>query len=266
MSSPLLNTAKRAAANAGKIISRFIEYPDELEVHQKSPTDFVTNADLSAEDAIVDTLRQANPDFGILSEEHGLIGPENSEWTWVVDPLDGTTNFLHGFPQFAVSIGLKHKNQIVEAVVYDIVKEEMFTATRGEGAFLNNHRIRVTPRREINEALVGIGFPFRQTDNTEAYLRVFRAMAGKVAGLRRTGSAALDLCYVASGRLDAYWEPSLKPWDLAAGSLIVLEAGGLVTDFDGNENYFESGNLVAATPRIFPYVLNAVKRHYVSHP
>lgn len=263
MPSAYLNTALRAVQNADKIISRYLEFPDTLEVKSKvSSNDFVTSADTRVEDAIIDTIARVYPDHGFLVEERGKTGAAQSDMTWVIDPIDGTTNFIHGFPQFAISIALRHKNQTVEAVVYDPVKKETFTATRGEGAFLNNRRIRVRPTTDIHEALFGIGFPFRAEHDIDAFFEATRSLKGQIAGYRRAGAASLDLCYVACGRLDAFWEPMLHPWDLAAGALIALEAGGLVTDFEGNDGYFESGNIIAATPKIFPYALRSVMAGY----
>ena len=262
MASAFLNTARRAAINGKKVIDRYLTRPELLEVQKKAPNDFVTSADTSVEDAIVDTIGAVYPEHAFLTEEKGLIGGRNAPYTWIIDPIDGTTNFLHGFPQFAISIALRHENQIVEALVYDVVKDEMFSASRGQGAFLNNRRIRVRPTSDIHEALFGVGFPFLPEDDIEAYFAATRSLTGTIAGFRRAGAASLDLAYVACGRLDAYFESGLKPWDCAAGALIVLEAGGLVTDFAGNPGYMQSGQLVCATPKIFPWALRAAMAGY----
>ena len=218
--------------------------------------------DVACERTVVEILREAYPRHQILGEENGLTGPEKSEYQWIIDPLDGTTNFLHGFPQYAVSIALKRENEIIEAVIADPVKNEIFTATRGVGAFLNGRRIRVSKRTSMAESLVGAGFPFRKTDDVQAYMKVFSQLAKTTSGIRRAGAASLDLAYVAAGRLDAFWEPNLKAWDIAAGSLLVLEAGGLVTDFKGESDYLTTGQIVAGTPKVFGQLLAVVNKNY----
>lgn len=262
MSTPMLNIAVKAARAACTIISRASENLDAIEVHAKAHSDFVSKVDIDCESAIIEILQQAYPHHQILTEERGLIGPAKSQYQWIIDPLDGTTNFLHGFPQYAVSIALKRDNEVILAVVADPVKDETFTAVRGSGAFLNGRRIRVTKRTMMKDALIGVGFPFRRNDDVEKYTATFGALAKNCSGLRRAGAASLDLAYVAAGRLDAFWEPNLKSWDIAAGSLLVLEAGGLVTDFDGESNYLQSGEIVAGTPKVFGQLLPVVHRHY----
>ena len=256
MNSPMLNTAMKAARAACSILNRAVDNLAALEVHKKGHSDFVSEVDVACERTIVEILREAYPRHQILGEENGLTGPEKSEFQWIIDPVDGTTNFLHGFPQYAVSIALKREGEIIEAVVADPVKNEMFTATRGVGAFLNGRRIRVSKRTAMADSLVGVGFPFRKSDDVDAYMKVFSQLAKTTSGLRRAGAASLDLAYVAAGRLDAFWEPNLKPWDIAAGSLLVLEAGGLVTDFKGESDYLSTGQIVAGTPKVFgqPYM------------
>lgn len=258
MAKNTLDIAVRAAREAGKIINQASLNVDTLQIQTKSLHDFVTNVDKSCEAVIVDKLTHFFPDHAVLSEECGLVGNADSEFVWVVDPLDGTTNFIHGFPQYAVSIALRHGNDILEAVVYDPLKDEMFTASRGEGSMLNGRRIRVSGRTALGASLIGTGFPFRGGDDFEGYAKTFTKVAQRTAGIRRAGAASLDLCYVACGRLDAFWESNLKPWDLAAGSLIVLEARGLVTDFKGDEGYLDSGEIIAGTPRIFGALLPIV--------
>jgi len=257
---PTLNIAIKAARRAASVITRASGQLDLLTVESKSPNDFVTEVDRAAEAAIIEVLQEAYPDHGILAEESGESGGvEDSEYQWIIDPLDGTTNFIHGFPQYAISIALARRGVVEQAVVYDPVRNEMFTATKGAGAFLNNRRIRVSRRIRMNEALIGTGFPFRQMDDIDTYLRMFKAVAGRTAGIRRPGAAALDLAYVACGRLDGFWEMGLSPWDIAAGSLLILEAGGLISDFEGESEFLTSGKVVAATPKIFSQLLPLVQ-------
>jgi myo-inositol-1(or 4)-monophosphatase len=206
-------------------------------------------------------LREAFPEHGILAEESGRSGPE-SDLVWVIDPLDGTTNFIHGFPQYAVSIALTKKGVPEHAVVFDPNANELFTASRGRGAYMNDRRIRVSRRLRLADALIGTGFPFRQFDHVDAYLAMFRDLTQKTVGLRRPGAAALDLAYVASGRLDGFWEIGLAPWDMAAGVLLIQEAGGFVADFAGEDDFLDSGNLVAGTPKVFTDLLLTVQTHW----
>jgi myo-inositol-1(or 4)-monophosphatase len=228
-----------------------------IRIGAKGRSDFVTEVDHAAERIIVDILLKAYPDHAILAEESGASGA--SEYTWIIDPLDGTTNFIHGFPQYAVSIALRHRDLITQAVVYDPTRNELFTATRGRGAFLNERRIRVSRRDRLNESLIGTGFPFRSLEHLDDYVRMFKAITEHTAGIRRPGAAALDLAYVAAGRLDGFWEIGLSPWDMAAGSLLILEAGGLVSNFDGDPGYLEDGHIVCGAPKIFPPLLQLVR-------
>ena len=251
---PTLNIAIKAARRAATVINRASTQLDLLTVQTKSPNDFVTEVDHAAEKAIIEVLRDAFPGHGILAEESGETGPE-SEFNWIIDPLDGTTNFIHGFPQYAVSIAQTRNGVLEHAVVYDPTSNEMFTASRGSGAFLNDRRIRVPRRTRLNEALLGTGFPFRQFDNVDAYLGMFRELTQKTAGIRRPGAASLDLAYVAAGRLDGFWEMGLSPWDMAAGVLLIQEAGGLVSDLSGEGNFMTTGNVVAGSPKIFGQLL-----------
>ncbi|MBC8210279.1 MAG: inositol-1-monophosphatase [Gammaproteobacteria bacterium] len=259
---PMLNIAVRAAHAAGDYISRQVNNIPNLEIEQKSPNDFVTHVDRQAEQRIIETLLKAFPDHSILAEESGQQG--DSEYQWIIDPLDGTTNFLHGFPHFAVSIALVHNGKMEQAVIYDPMKQELFTASKGAGATLNNRRIRVTRPVSIQGALLGTGFPFRAKQHLPAFQSMFADFFMQAGDIRRAGSAALDLAYVAAGRLDAYWEIGLKPWDMAAGALIIREAGGLVGDFSGNENYLETGNIVAGNPRIFADLIRKLQPHLSS--
>ncbi|WP_034411048.1 inositol monophosphatase family protein [Derxia gummosa] len=257
-SNPYINTAIKAARKAGSIINRASMDLDLVKVGNKGPNDFVTEVDQAAEAAIIETLLTAYPNHAVLGEETGETGAQqdpDNEFTWIIDPLDGTTNFIHGFPQYAVSIALRHNGVITQGVIYDPTRNELFTASRGRGAFLNEKRIRVSKRVKFQEALIGTGFPFRAShadpELFDRYMRLFRSLTMRCAGLRRPGAAALDLAYVACGRYDAFFEYALKPWDIAAGTLMVLEAGGLVSDFQGNDSYMDSGNTVAGSPKIF---------------
>lgn len=236
-----------------------MEHIDRLNITEKSQNDFVTEVDNAAEKEIIRTIRAAFPEHAILAEESGLQGV--SDFQWIIDPLDGTTNYLHGFPQFAVSIALKNKKTLEQAVVYDPLRQELFTASRGRGAHLNDRRIRVTSRRGLEGALLGTGFPFKQQQHLDAYLETFKSLFPMTAGIRRAGSAALDLAYVAAGRLDGFWELGLSPWDMAAGALLVEEAGGFISDFAGTKDFLETGNVVAANPRIQKIVLDHITPH-----
>ena len=255
---PTLNIAVKAARRAASVINRAANQLDLLTVQSKSPNDFVTEVDRAAEQAIIEVLRDAFPGHGILAEESGESGPE-SEFTWIIDPLDGTTNFIHGMPQYAVSIAQTKNGVLEHAVVYDPNTNEMFTASRGAGAFLNDRRIRVSRRTRLNESLIGTGFPFRQFDHVDAYLAMFKELTQKTAGIRRPGAASLDLAYVAAGRFDGFWEMGLSPWDMAAGVLLIQEAGGLVSDLSGEANYLATGNLVAGSPKIFGQLLPIIQ-------
>jgi len=259
---PMLNTAVKAARRAGAIINRASLDLEQLTVHSKRDRDYVSEVDRMAERAIIDTLLEAYPNHGILAEESGEAPARNGEdATWIIDPLDGTTNFLHGLPQYAVSIALRQRGQLTQAVVYDPTRNELFTATRGRGAYFNDRRLRVSKRAKLDEALIGTGFPFRDFRFAEAYLNMFRDMMKATSGLRRPGSAALDLAWVACGRYDGFWEIGLNAWDIAAGSLLVQEAGGLVGNFTGDAGYLESGNIVAANPKIFAQMLQIIAPH-----
>jgi myo-inositol-1(or 4)-monophosphatase len=250
---PMLNTAVKAARKAGSIINRASLDLDLVRVASKGRSDFVTEVDRAAEQAIIATLTTAYPNHAILAEESGASGPGgDADYLWIIDPLDGTTNFIHGFPQFAVSIGLKHRGVISQAVVYDPTRNELFTATRGRGAFLNDRRLRVSKRDHLEDCLIGTGFPFRKLDDLDEYVEVFTRVTRNTAGVRRPGAASLDLAYVAAGRLDGFWEFGLSPWDIAAGSLLIVEAGGLIDDLHGNGDYLQTGDIVCGTPKIFP--------------
>ncbi len=261
---PMLNIAVRAARAAGNHIARSMNHVDTLTVTSKSRNDFVSEVDRAAEQIIMAEIHKAYPSHAFLAEESGESG-DNEEFLWIIDPLDGTTNFLHGFPQFAVSIALMQKGRLEHGVVYDPVSQDLFTATRGGGAALNERRIRVTPRKGLEGALLGTGFPFRQPEILEDYINTFRAMHEGTAGIRRAGSAALDLAYVACGRLDGFWEFGLSKWDMAAGALLVREAGGLVSDMGGGHDFLESGNIVAGNPKMLKAMLQTLRPHLPEH-
>jgi myo-inositol-1(or 4)-monophosphatase len=249
---PMLNIAVKAARAAGSIISRASMDVDRLTVTSKGSNDFVTEVDQAAEQIIIETLLQAYPGHGILAEESGREhGAQHSDYVWIIDPLDGTTNFIHGLPQYAVSIALAHKGRVEQAVVYDPAHNDLFYATKGKGAFLNDRRLRVSKRTRMLEALIGTGFPFRKGDNFKRYMKMFEEVMQACAGLRRPGSAALDLCYVAAGWYDGFFETGLAPWDVAAGSLIVTEAGGLVGNFTGEADFLHQREVLAGNPKIY---------------
>ena len=260
MQNPMLTIATKAAYRAGDIITKGFNRRDNLRVTRKTNNDYVSDVDKNAEFAITDTLRTAYPSHAFLGEENGLVGDKDADYQWIIDPLDGTTNFLHGFPQFAISIAMKYKGKLELGLIYDPIADELFTAVRGGGAYVNNRRIRVTGLVNLQDALLGTGFPFRQETAVDNYLCTFKQLFFKTAGIRRAGSAALDLAYLAAGRLDGFWEYSLKPWDMAAGVLMLREAGGLVTDNKGEENYMQSGNIVAGNPKIFAQLLDVIQQ------
>jgi len=256
---PMLTTAVKAARRAGQVINRASLDISQLKVSTKQQSDYVTEVDKVAESAIIEVLRETYPTHAILAEESGSSG--QSEYLWIIDPLDGTTNFIHGLPQYAVSIALAHKGVLTHAVVYDTNRNELFTASKGSGAYLNDKRLRVSKRGKLDEALIGTGFPFRSFDHIDAYLAIFRELTQKTAGLRRPGAATLDLAWVAAGRLDGFWEFGLSPWDMAAGALLISEAGGLVGDLTGEPNYMTSGNIVGGTPKVFSQLLQMIAPH-----
>ncbi len=256
---PMLNIAVKAARRAGSIINRATRNLDIIAVKEKAANDFVSEVDSEAEQAIIRTLHEAYPSHSILAEESGASG--KSEYQWIIDPLDGTTNFIHGFPQYAVAIALSHRGVITQSVIYDPTRNDLFTASRGTGAYLNDQRIRVSKRASLAPGLIGTGFPFRQVEHIDIYLAILRDLMKGSAGVRRAGSAALDLAYVAAGRLDAFWEFGLAPWDMAAGALMITEAGGLVSDLAGESRYLETGNIVAGSPKVFVELLQMISRH-----
>ena len=250
---PLLNIALKAARRAGDIIMRGLDRLDTVTITQKQPNDFVTDVDQRAEQTIINIIRQSYPNHGILAEESG--SEAGDDYLWIIDPLDGTRNFIHGLPHFCVSIAVKCKDRIEIGLVYDPVRQEVFTAARGEGAKLNDRRIRVAERTELNGAFLSTGLPARTQSNSDKQLTILKSLNEESVDLRRLGAAALDLAYVAAGRFDGYWEFGLYPWDIAAGILLVKEAGGLVTDIKGQENYFDNGSIVAANAKLIKKML-----------
>ena len=256
---PMLTTAVKAARRAGNIINRGARDLDLLTVTAKGPKDYVSEVDREAERVIVETLHATYPDHAILAEE-GTGRDKNlaAEHVWIIDPLDGTTNFLHGFPQYCVSIALAHKGVVTQGVIFDPVRNDLFTATRGRGAFLNDRRIRVSRRQHLRDCLIGTGFPFRDGSFLDTYLQMMRTMITHTAGLRRPGAAALDLAYVAAGSYDGFFEVGLNAWDVAAGSLLVLEAGGLIGDLQGEGDYLHGGQVIAANPKIFSQMVQTL--------
>jgi len=256
---PMLNIAIRAARHAGDFIARKIDKLPDLKVEVKAQNDYVSEVDRGAEARIIDDLRKAYPDHGIIAEESAAIDAD-AEYRWIIDPLDGTTNFLRGFPHYAVSIACQYRGQLQHGVIYDPFKQELFAASRGEGATLNNRRIRVAGYKSLDGTLLATGFPFRNPEQVDEFMKLLRLLYTSAGDIRRAGAAALDLAYVAAGRLDGYWESGLNAWDLAAGALIVREAGGLVTDYSGESDFLDNGQVVAANPRIVSEMLRIIRQ------
>ncbi|PCI53412.1 MAG: inositol monophosphatase [Methylophilaceae bacterium] len=257
---PMLTNAVKAARQAGDIINFASRDLGQLKIQTKTFNDFVSEVDQAAEKAIIDTLKDAYPDHGFLGEETGDTN-KDAENIWIIDPLDGTTNFLHSFPQYCVSIALQQKGVLTQAVIYDPVRNDLFTATKGRGAFVNDKRIRVGSRVRLQQSLIATGFPFREFSYLDTYMDMLKDMIKKTTGIRRPGSAALDLAYVAAGWSDGFFELNLSTWDIAAGGLLVQEAGGIVGDFEGNESWLKTGNIVAANPKIFAQMLQVLAPH-----
>lgn len=256
---PLINIGVSAARKAGQMIYRATDNMESVKVSEKGHNDFVSNIDKRSETLIIETIREAYPEHAILAEESGEH--DGSGVTWIIDPLDGTKNFIYGIPQFAVSIAVMENNRIQHGIVYDPVKNELFTASRGSGASLNGNRIRVNQTKSLRDSLIGTGFPYRDNDNIDQYMDIFRDIMRQCRDIRRPGSAALDLCYVASGRYDGFYEFNLSIWDLAAGALMVEEAGGIVDDVTGKQKYLETGNIIAAPPKLFPELAKTIRPH-----
>jgi len=256
----LLNVAIMAAHRGGDSLLRSMKKLDKLKVEVKGRNDFVSDADRIAERAVIDTILKHYPDHEIIAEESGRQG--QSDYQWVIDPLDGTTNFLHGFPVFCVSIACLHKGRPEHAAVYDPMRQELFSASKGAGAQLDGRRIRVSGESRLDRALIGTGFPYRDSNKSlPPYVDMLTGAIRETAGIRRAGAAALDLCYVAAGRLDAFWETGLSSWDIAAGALLIREAGGIISGLDGSEDYLATGHVLAGTPKIY----GAVARLFAPH-
>ena len=258
----MLNVAIKAARAAGVIINRAALDVESVRVSQKMANDFVTEVDHASENIIIDTLLTAYPDHGILAEESGQTrGNPNADNIWIIDPLDGTTNFIHGFPFYCVSIALQSRGKLEQAVVFDPTRNDLFTSTRGRGAFLNDRRLRVSKRTRLEECLISTGFPFRPDDDFTAYLQVMADVMKRTAGLRRPGAAALDLAYVAAGYSDGFFETGLQPWDMAAGSLLITEAGGLVGNFTGDADYLHQRECMAANPKVYAQLVGLLNKY-----
>lgn len=258
MHHPFVNTATEAAVSAGKIILRHFDRLDLIKVEEKSKQNFVSEVDLAAEEIIIKIIKAAYPHHGILAEESGQQNL-HSDHQWIIDPIDGTFNFLHGVPHFCISIALAIKGKIEHGVIFDPIRQEIFTATRGRGAYLNNKRIRVSPQRHLADAIIATNTPHgNNLERYQDYLKVFEACMPVCARIRCTGSAALDLAYVAAGRYDGYWSQGLYSWDIAAGTLLVFEAGGLLSDFSGGEKYMDSGNIIASTPKMLKELMQTI--------
>ena len=256
---PMLNTAIKAARRAGSIITRASEDVKSLSISNKNFNDYVTEVDLASEKEIIRILGDAYPKHEFLGEETGLS--QNADDIWIIDPLDGTTNFLHNYPQYCVSIALQQKGEITQAVIYDPNRNDLFTASKGNGAYLNDRRIRVTNKTNLQDCLIGTGFPFRDFTHLPVYLKIFEDMVRSTSGVRRPGSAALDLAYVAAGWFDGFWEIGLSPWDIAAGGLLIQEAGGIVSDFSLKNEWLKSGNIVGASSIIHPFLIEKIQKH-----
>ena len=256
---PTLNIAVKAARRAGSIITRASEDISSLTINDKGYNDFVTEVDLASEKEIIRVLKASYPDHAFLGEESGLSHQADS--VWIIDPLDGTTNFLHGFPQYCISIALEEKGEITQAVIYDPNRNDLFTATKGQGAYLNQRRMRVSNKSKLKESMLGTGFPFRDFQHLPVYLKIFEEVVRSTSGVRRPGSAALDLAYVAAGWFDGFFEINLSKWDIAAGGLLVSEAGGIVSDFSGKDAWIESGNIVATNPKIYEPLIKIIQSH-----
>lgn len=257
---PLLNIAIKAARNAGKIMIRYLEERETLKIHEKGLNDLVTMVDQLAEEEVINTIRKAYPEHSILAEESGFHPGEDT--TWIIDPLDGTMNYVHGYPQFAVSIGIKCRGQIEHGVIYDPLSQDLYTASRGSGAQLNGRRMRVSKRTSLEGSLIGASFPYHERQGLlDQEFKIFKDIYAICADIRRTGSAALNLAYVAAGRLDGIWETGLKEWDIAAGILLVKEAGGYVSDLEGSGDFFTSGNLIAGNTKVHAELLKIIQHH-----
>ncbi|RLA05178.1 MAG: inositol-1-monophosphatase [Gammaproteobacteria bacterium] len=256
---PLVNIAVSAARQASRIILHSMDNMDKVKTSSKGHNDFVTSVDKKSEQIIIDTIKAAYPEHSILAEESGE--QPGNDITWIIDPLDGTTNFLYELPHFAISIAVAEKGRIQHGVIYDPVRDELFTASRGRGAALNGRRLRVVDQKVLSNCLLGTGFPFRDKQMVDTYMGTFKDFMTQCRDIRRAGSAALDLAYVAAGRLDGFWEFGLSKWDIAAGSLMIQEAGGIIDDMNGRQQYLENGNVIAAPPKVFQAMAKTIRPH-----
>jgi myo-inositol-1(or 4)-monophosphatase len=257
---PMLNIAIRAARSAGDFIVRKINKLPDIQIETKALNDYVSVVDREAEARVIEAILKVYPQHSILGEESGVIKGTDEDYRWIIDPLDGTTNFLHSYPHYAVSIACEYRGKIEHGVIYDPIKQELFSASRGDGATVNNRRIRVARLNTTQEALLGTGFPSRHPEQLDDYLKVFGEFFSTASNIRCVGSAALDLAYVAAGRLDGYWQSGLNSWDIAAGALILREAGGLITDFRGDDNSLDNGEVIAANPKLLGDMLRKIQK------
>ena len=255
----MLNIAINAATQAGKLINQYVDRLDAVNINQKGRNDFVSDVDRHAEELIIHHIKKSFPDHSILAEESGQQG--NNDYCWIIDPLDGTANFIHGFPQFAVSIAVQQKGSTIIGVVYDPTTHELYTALKGKGARLNNRRIRISQTTELTQALIGTGFPFRNPEQVDQYIPVFKEVMTQASGIRRAGAAALDLAYVAAGRLDGFWEDGLNSWDIAAGALLIEEAGGLISDYSNEKHFLDNGNVITGNAKIHQQLLHIIQKN-----
>ncbi|UCH80876.1 MAG: inositol monophosphatase [Nitrospiraceae bacterium] len=256
--SEFLGTAFRAAMLAGDLILENLGKLSKKDIHIKDTSDFVTRVDKESEDLILSTIKKKHPGHQFLAEET-IKDDEHTEYRWIIDPLDGTTNFIHGYPVFSISIALEYKGTIILGLVHDPLREEIFTAEKGNGAFLNGHPVHISSINDLGNSLIATGFPFRNRDMIDRYLALFKNVFNQVSDIRRAGSAALDFAHLACGRCDGFFELGLSPWDMAAGSILITEAGGVVSDFGGGPDYLKTGNIVASTPMLHDKLLNEVK-------
>jgi len=255
----MVNIAIRAAREAGEIMIRQLNHLEKLSISEKSNNEYVTEIDKIAEKTIINIIHEHFPDHSILGEEYGEQG--NNEYQWIIDPIDGTTNFIHGFPVFCVSIAVTRDNQLEHGVVYDPLRQEIFSSTKGQGSQLDGRKIRVSRTKSLSDALIATGFPYRSNKNKlDEYLIMLKKVIQNTSGIRRPGSAALDLCYLACGRVDGFWEFGLRKWDIAAGALIIKEAGGIITSFSGGDDYLETGDIVAGNPKIYDEILRLLSK------
>ena len=258
---PMLNIAIQAARSAARIIVQFVDRLDIININEKNRNDFITQVDKLSEEEIIYVVRKAYPNHTILSEEV-KIQKYDHDYTWIIDPLDGTANFIHGFPQFAISIALKYRENLEIGLIYDPLRQELFTAIRGSGAQINNRKIRVSPSKKLIYSLIGTGFPFKEKELFSTYIKTLKAVFFQSSDVRRAGATTLDLAYVAAGRLDGFWAMSLQPWSMSAGILLITESGGLVSDFKGEKDYINSGNIIAGNPKIHKLLLETISAIY----